>query len=793
MRRTMAACSLAALVISAQLALADGMFMPPRLSPRAAGETGAASTTQKAVIIDMADGKEVLLLQTTYQGPAEDFAWVIPVPGRPSRENVFEASTDFLDVVFRQTMPRVETEIEDPLAGKDFFNTLMAPQFAGGRIAGTGSVPPPQVIVHERMQVGMYDAEVLSATGTGVLAGWLVDNGYQVPHKADELLDTYVQKGWYFVALQIRPEQSPESGMVRDVDPIGIRFATDKLVFPLTISRASSRQKTEILLVVLSDVPVQCDQLSAVNLPLGKTYQPGASYATIRRTVLEDSAPGVVMEYAGGQPMPYHDLHFDTRLKWRHNSSPLVDLQGTRFWTLLNREHMDDLTFSYGVAPQREAVVVKRYAYINHPWHTLLLHTTCGQILCLTLYGVFLFLLMSTINIGQADFDPRDVRGMLVLTLVLTAIGAVLCPVGILAAIAVPVLILQAHRKSREKEGGGKLGIKAPGRTEILWALVGAGCLFISFVLLAIFAGLLQYKYNFFEHDFLGQQIDKLLTGNAATLLTFVLIALQIAWAALVWKVMRPTLADTKFRPYGHTAAIIIFFLVVVLLLEAYFGAASAHVSSVSGAWAWLLATLGSMMGLITIAAWSLLAGLIVFPHLAPQPTRLHASYLTLAVVLTLLLVFLLPFLMQFVPPAHAGGGRQSVAYRQLDRALEEIDEAVESFVAHHGCYPTRLADLTAKRKPRKGADASGNPVRLHGQWKGPYLESLPQDPCTRRNDTWNYEPTGTPMVDSGGYTLVIGTGQPEYREVRERYTRYWPHVRKAHDEGHRLYYEEEM
>ena len=35
-------------------------------------------------------------------------------------------------------------------------------------------------------------------------------------------------------------------------------------------------------------------------------------------------------------------------------------------------------------------------------------------------------------------------------------------------------------------------------------------------------------------------------------------------------------------------------------------------------------------------------------------------------------------------------------------------------------------------------------------------LSTLPADPLTGGTDTWQYEPTGTPMVDSGGYEIRI-------------------------------------
>jgi hypothetical protein len=85
-------------LIAVQVALADGMFMAPEDAyGRLYGDLGATSTEQKGIIIDPAEGREVLLLQTTYHGPAAGFAWVIPVPGEPLDDDVFMASTEFVE------------------------------------------------------------------------------------------------------------------------------------------------------------------------------------------------------------------------------------------------------------------------------------------------------------------------------------------------------------------------------------------------------------------------------------------------------------------------------------------------------------------------------------------------------------------------------------------------------------------------------------------------------------------------------------------------------------------------
>ena len=107
--------------------------------------------------------------------------------------------------------------------------------------------------------------------------------------------------------------------------------------------------------------------------------------------------------------------------------------------------------------------------------------------------------------------------------------------------------------------------------------------------------------------------------------------------------------------------------------------------------------------------------------------------------------------------PAEAGVANASRgAVKKLDAALTELDDAVLRFVGDTGCLPEALKDLTATASPARGLDSSGNVVPLAGAYRGPYLHRLPSDPLTRRNDTWVYEVTGAPMIESGAFATSV-------------------------------------
>src|SRR5438445_5085843 len=71
---------LCVLVIPGASSLADGCFVF-----RWNKAVDINEPTQKAIIV-YDQGREDLLLQVKYEGPLEDFGWLIPVPGLPTVE-----------------------------------------------------------------------------------------------------------------------------------------------------------------------------------------------------------------------------------------------------------------------------------------------------------------------------------------------------------------------------------------------------------------------------------------------------------------------------------------------------------------------------------------------------------------------------------------------------------------------------------------------------------------------------------------------------------------------------------
>jgi len=137
--------------------------------------------TQKAIIFHDS-GRESVLLQVKYEGPLEEFGWLIPVPSVPKVE---QGSMEAFYELSRLTQMQFE------------WYSKMATR-------GTSSGGAEAVTVMEIKTVGAYEVAVLSAQDSGSLARWLKANDYSIPEGKSGIIDEYIRRGWYFIAARIQ-------------------------------------------------------------------------------------------------------------------------------------------------------------------------------------------------------------------------------------------------------------------------------------------------------------------------------------------------------------------------------------------------------------------------------------------------------------------------------------------------------------------------------------------------------------------------------------------------------------
>jgi len=356
--------TLLVLLLAAMVACADGGFIGPRMAGRSGEIGGVSSPGQKGIIIDGGDGTELLILQTTYRGPATDFAWIVPVPGLPPQGGVFAPDPYFIEMVFDLTQVHTVTDVrvQTGQSGMMFAGVPLREDAAN---AGSG-----RVTVHRRMTAGDYDAAVLSASDERALLAWLTAEGYTVAEPAEAAFAHYIGRGWQFVALKVRPEIARERPLLADVQPIAIRFPTDRLTFPLHISRISAPVRTSLSLIVLAESAVGCEQIGWADIAESRPIPTGSSWATIRLGTVGAGEPAICCERLAELPIPA-DLAMLVG-RWAPDEESDRTLTATRMFTIVGPQQMEDLTFAAALAPRSYPIVHRsatvRDIFARSPW-----------------------------------------------------------------------------------------------------------------------------------------------------------------------------------------------------------------------------------------------------------------------------------------------------------------------------------------------------------------------------------------------------------------------------------------
>ncbi|MEU8677915.1 DUF2330 domain-containing protein [Streptomyces sp. NPDC048560] len=175
------------------------------------------------------DGRtEEIVMRFTVRGTAERAAWIMPVPGRA---DVRLGDADLFDELEQLTRPEHEDRHYFWPRAKDW-------PFAGGSSDGAGAAPPRAgaVGVVGRERLGPFDVARLTATDPKALGDWLEGNGFELSDGLTAGLRPYVEQKWEYVAVRLAPD-AEGSTLGGELDPLHISFASERLIYPMRLSR----------------------------------------------------------------------------------------------------------------------------------------------------------------------------------------------------------------------------------------------------------------------------------------------------------------------------------------------------------------------------------------------------------------------------------------------------------------------------------------------------------------------------------------------------------------------------
>jgi hypothetical protein len=270
---------------------------------------------ERIIFADNGDGTITAVIQIMYQGPSENFSWLLPISSVPQGDQLGVAS----DVAFtrlqfatnpqfnltRTVEGQCRTNRQD---GSD--NDVAAPiretcddnpLLAGCDLPETDVNGGP-VNVEASGAVGAFEYAVISVDPgqTDPVAPaltWLGENGYDVPPEGAALMQPYLAEGMYLLALRLT--KGSDTGSIR---PIKLTYTADAPMIPIKLTAVAANQDMGVMTWALSSsraVPMNYNALE-LNEARINWFNPASNYEQVV-TEAADAAggQGFVTEFAG--------------------------------------------------------------------------------------------------------------------------------------------------------------------------------------------------------------------------------------------------------------------------------------------------------------------------------------------------------------------------------------------------------------------------------------------------------------------------------------------------------------
>jgi hypothetical protein len=229
------------------------------------------------VILARQGDRTVLTMANDYQGDVADFALVVPVPTilQEGQVNVGEAA--IVQRLDDFSAPRlVEYFDPDPCAPIPLYDQALeappAPRATSTRGAQTEAALG--VTVEAQFAVGEYDIVILSAEESQGLETWLIQNDYQIPVGAHELLQPYVRQGLKFFVAKVNLAEFDRAGFQR-LRPLQIAYESPRFMLPIRLGMMNAQGAQDLVVYLLSpDGQVELTNYRTVKIPTDAQIPP---------------------------------------------------------------------------------------------------------------------------------------------------------------------------------------------------------------------------------------------------------------------------------------------------------------------------------------------------------------------------------------------------------------------------------------------------------------------------------------------------------------------------------------
>jgi hypothetical protein len=213
---------------------------------------------ERIVFANNGDGTTTAIIQIMYDGPSENFSWLLPISSVPMGDEIGVASDLAFQRLQQATNPNyvLTTRTEGTCRQAD--PSRPGGGGTGGNFAGSGgssAMGPPNgdggVVVEASGVVGAFEWTVISLDMSlenpeDVAVTWLGENGYDVPPGAPVLLRPYLVDGMYLLALRLT--KGSDVGSIR---PIVLTYSGTRPSIPVKLTAVAANEDMGVMAWVL--------------------------------------------------------------------------------------------------------------------------------------------------------------------------------------------------------------------------------------------------------------------------------------------------------------------------------------------------------------------------------------------------------------------------------------------------------------------------------------------------------------------------------------------------------------
>lgn len=260
---------------------------------------------ERIVFAQNDDGTVTAVIQIMYEGPSENFSWLLPISTVLAEGDLAVSS----DIAFQRlqsfTNPtyslNVSVEGTCKLDDRSFDGGFLG---ATGGSGSTGGVAAPGegVEVEASGVVGKFEWTIISfdpALDDPAAAAvvWLEANGYDVTEQGAELIGPYLNDGMYLLALKL--VKGATTGSIR---PIALTYAAEEPLIPIKLTAVAANDDMGVMTWVLGEErAVPSNYLSLeLNEAQINWFNPAPTYNdVVIQAAQEAGGQGFVTEFAG--------------------------------------------------------------------------------------------------------------------------------------------------------------------------------------------------------------------------------------------------------------------------------------------------------------------------------------------------------------------------------------------------------------------------------------------------------------------------------------------------------------